>query len=100
MEVVYFTFSRSHGITPGIVSHGYIDFNYFVSEEILPFGTIHAYINQLYVKCKNLDGEETEFELEHWGLSRNLASMCKKMETIEYPFVVRMTVDVHFGEYE
>ena len=99
-SVVFLTFTNSHGIMPGIAKHGFIDFDFFVTEDILPSDCVHAYIHQKYVRCTNSDGEETEFELEHWGLSRNLASMCKPMGKLLYPFNVSMIVDIHFGEYE
>ena len=98
-NVVYLTFSKSHGIMPGLVKHGFIDIDFFMDQEIIP-DCVHAYIHQKYIKYKTSEGKEYEMELEHWGLSWNLYNMCKSMNEIHGPFCVHMTIDVHFGEYE
>ena len=99
-NVVYLTFSKSHGIIPGLVKHGFIDIDFFRDQEIIP-DCVHAYIHQKYIRYKTYDGKEYEMELEHWGLSWNLYNLSKNMdEIIDGPFCVHMSIDVHFGEYE
>ena len=98
-DVVYLTFSKSHGIIPGLVKHGFIDIDFFMDQEIIP-DCVHAYIHQKYIKYKTHDGKEYEMELDYWGMSWNLYNMCKSMDEIEGPFCVHMSIDVHFGEYE
>ena len=99
-NVVFCTFSKSHGIKPGLIKHGFIDIDLFLRECILPIDCVHAYIHEKYMKYKTKDGDEIEMEFDHWGLSWNLFNMCRSTEQILYPFVVHMTIDVHFGEYE
>jgi len=100
-SVVLLTFSRTCGrLNPGLFKVGYIDYDFFVREEILPENSVHVYIHEKYMKYKTRDGEQFEFQLDHWGLSRNLFDMCKPISEISYPFITEMTVDVKVGEYE
>ena len=99
-NVVYLTFSKSHGIMPGLVKHGFIDIDFFRDQEIIP-DCVHAYIHQKYIKYKTHDGKEYEMELDYWGMGWNLYNLSKNInEIIDQPFCVHMTIDVHFGEYE
>ena len=98
-NVVLLTFSKSHGIKPGIIKIGFIDYDFFLNEDILP-DCIHAYIHEKYMKYKTRDNEEFEVEFDHWGLSRNLFDMSKDLQKISYPFVTHMTIDIRIGEYE
>lgn len=98
-DVVFCTFSKSHGIKPGLMRHGVIDIGTITSACIFPQDCIHANIDQLDVTYRTKEGIE-QVKLDYWGLSWNLYNMCKPLTELEYPFRCHMTIDVHFGEYE
>lgn len=99
-DVVFCTFSKSHGLTPGLMRHGVIDVWTVTQACIFPTNCVHANVDQLDITYRTSEGEIISYKQDSWGLSWNLFNMCKPITEVTYPFHCHMTIDVHFGEFE
>ena len=99
-KVVFCTFTKSHGMNPGLIKHGFIDLHYFRQIKIIPETCVYVDISQRSLRFFHRDGRVEDFELDYWGFSGNIFHMCKDMTELEFPFECHCVVNSVFGEYE
>jgi hypothetical protein len=99
-EVVFCTFSKNHGLNPGLIKHGYMELSDFEMFTVFPEGCVRIEINQLDIKIIYDDNYSEDIKISYWGLSKNIYEMSNPIEKIEFPFVCKTMINVLFGEYE
>ena len=99
-KVVFCTFSRNHGMHPGVFRHGFIDLEYFRHLTVIPTSTVYVDVYQRSLRLHYDDGTSEDKELDFWGFSRNLFDMCRSLSELEFPFQCHCVVNSVVGEYE
>lgn len=99
-KVVFCTFTRRHGRQPGLIRHGFINLDDFRSITVIPDTVIYVDIYQRSLVLYHSNKTSEEIELDYWGFSGNLFSMCKDMKDLQFPFECHCVVNSVFGEFE
>lgn len=99
-NVVFCTFTKRHGINPGLVLHGFIDVDGFLDMPLAPGDCVHIDIYQRSIRYHYSDGTIEETELDYWGTSSSILRMCKDIGELSFPFECHCVVNSVFGEYE
>lgn len=100
MDIAFLTFSRETGLLNNNIRHGILNMNKIRSLEIFPHDCVRAYVHKTSIKCHLKSGEDVTIDLDYWGFSSSLFSLCEPIEECSYPFSCDMVIDVHFSEYE
>ena len=99
-DVVFCTFTRSYGRSPGLVRHGFIEIEEFKKFSCIPESCVYVDVYQRYIKVYYNDKTTEDIHLDFWGFSGNLFEASKNMKYLEFPFKCHCVVNCVFSEYE
>lgn len=99
-EVILCTFSKNHGMKPGLIKHGFMEIDDFNLLTVFPEGCERIEIHQKDIKIIYDDNSYKEINLDYWGFSKNVYEMSHPIGNLEFPFVCKAMINVLFGEYE